>query len=114
MLSRKGRSFGVVNVKQQAPGVCVESYILQYHIMTMMHPGESKLLGLSTTGYTVGPRYSLPRMAAAVMQPDRAALAQRIQGFGNVNPPPVEDETASPALRNSLSQTIIELPTSYI
>eukprot|EP00438_Fugacium_kawagutii_P026796 Skav211969 [mRNA] locus=scaffold4541:3648:14287:+ [translate_table: standard] len=26
---------------------------------------------------------------------DRAALAQRIQGFGNVNPPPLEDETAS-------------------
>lgn len=34
-------------------------------------------------------------MAAAVMQPDRAALAQRIQGFGNVNPPPLEEETAS-------------------
>lgn len=35
-------------------------------------------------------------MAAAVMQQqsDRAALAQRIQGFGNVNPPPLEDETA--------------------
>lgn len=26
---------------------------------------------------------------------DRAMLAQRIQGFGNVNPPPLEDETAS-------------------
>lgn len=26
---------------------------------------------------------------------DRAALAQRIQGFGNVNPPPLEEETAS-------------------
>ena len=26
---------------------------------------------------------------------DRAALAQRIQGFGNVNPPPLEEDTAS-------------------
>ncbi|CAJ1443990.1 unnamed protein product [Effrenium voratum] len=34
-------------------------------------------------------------MAAAVMQPDRAMLAQRIQGFGNVNPPPLEEENAS-------------------
>ncbi|CAE8644196.1 unnamed protein product [Polarella glacialis] len=27
------------------------------------------------------------------MQPDRSMLAGRIQGFGNVNPPPMEDET---------------------
>lgn len=46
-------------------------------------------------------------MAAAVMQPvralnsanqavpkDRQVLAQRIQGFGNVNPPPLEEESA--------------------
>lgn len=41
-------------------------------------------------------------MAAAVMQPDRAALAQRIQGFGNVNPPPIEDETASTVAKRAV------------
>ena len=40
-------------------------------------------------------------MAAAVMQPDRQALAQRIQGFGNVNPPPLEEETAGGGLSES-------------
>lgn len=31
----------------------------------------------------------------AAGQPDRAMLAQRIQGFGNVNPPPLEEETGA-------------------
>eukprot|EP00913_Durusdinium_trenchii_P009057 g8516.t1 len=36
------------------------------------------------------------------MQPDRAALAQRIQGFGNVNPPPLEDENASSVAKRAV------------
>eukprot|EP00933_Yihiella_yeosuensis_P008846 TRINITY_DN11452_c0_g1_i3.p1 TRINITY_DN11452_c0_g1~~TRINITY_DN11452_c0_g1_i3.p1 ORF type:complete len:532 (-),score=152.01 TRINITY_DN11452_c0_g1_i3:440-2035(-) len=36
--------------------------------------------------------------------PDRALLAQRIQGFGNVNPPPIPDETAGSVAKKAMGR----------
>eukprot|EP00930_Biecheleria_cincta_P014864 TRINITY_DN12600_c4_g1_i1.p1 TRINITY_DN12600_c4_g1~~TRINITY_DN12600_c4_g1_i1.p1 ORF type:complete len:523 (-),score=124.65 TRINITY_DN12600_c4_g1_i1:124-1692(-) len=36
--------------------------------------------------------------------PDRAMLAQRIQGFGNVNPPPLEEETAASTAKKAVGR----------
>ncbi|CAE7945268.1 unnamed protein product [Symbiodinium sp. KB8] len=40
----------------------------------------------------------------AAGQPDKAMLAQRIQGFGNVNPPPLEEETGATVAKKALGR----------
>lgn len=41
---------------------------------------------------------------AHIPQVDRAALAARIQGFGNVNPPPLEEETGATLAKRAVSR----------